>query len=87
MAGSGKTMENITYEILTTQNPLNIEKCFMRAQEFYGHEGDTTLHWHDGTEVALGIEGKLNLIDGKEYLFFRDDIAFVNSRVIHQAYQ
>ncbi len=42
-------------------------------------------HWHEETEIILVMEGQVALLlDGNHYLLKEGDIAFINSRQLHQ---
>lgn len=68
------------YADLTDGLPFVLNTDIKRT--FYNYSKET--NWHDEVEIQLCLEGSGTvLLDGKRYPFGKDDIAAVNSNIIH----
>ena len=76
-------MQQIHYEEYTAI-PQNLPCVFHRGIEKTGLSYSKNTNWHDNLEIELCTDGEgYILLDGENHSFSKDDIAVVNSNVIH----
>ncbi len=76
--------EKIYYEMLLTQNPMNINGMLLELVTAYGRKQDTSFHWHSALEIVLLMEGTANYrVCGKEYIVKKDEMFLINIGDIH----
>ena len=77
-------MKQAKYEILVTNNTVNIDRVTLSIMRSYENELAPSLHWHDGMEINLITEGYVTyLAGGRKYEAGIDQLVFVNSGEIH----
>ena len=77
-------MQEIQYEIVTTENPIGIEHCVISPKIVHGRERDMMLHWHNALEMTLVWEGGIQyLAEGRLQEARAGEFVFINSGVIH----
>ena len=77
-------MDNITYEILTTRNPLGIKNLKLSLLRARGSQYDFSFHWHDAVELVLVLDGcGETYVEGRRFSQQAGDLAFSNSGSIH----
>ena len=71
------------YKNLTNNLPFVINSDIIRTPVSYSEKQN----WHDNIELQLCTDGQGSvLIDGKEYPFFKRNVAIVDSNAIHYTY-
>lgn len=77
-------MQEIHYEIVTTENPIGIEHCVIAPAVVHGREHDVTLHWHNALEMTLVQKGGIQyMVEGKLQEAREGEFLFINSGAIH----
>ena len=76
-------MKEVKYEILSTMSAIGVENGVLVMGRAFGASQDTGLHWRDGLEITLLLEGESEYYcEGRRGRYHAGELFLANSGVV-----